>query len=206
LEEYAEAEKAYRQAIELREKLADDFPKAPDHRREIAGHYDDLGNLLDATGQNAEAEQIYRRSVAVREQLAKDSPGEARDRRDLAWLLANCPNQQLRNPDRSVTLAKEAVELAPRGGDCWRTLGVAHYRAGDWQAAVTALNKATELRSGGDSAEWFVLAMAQWQLGDKQQARFWYDRAVRRMDEKHSRDEQLRRWRAEATALLEGER
>jgi hypothetical protein len=79
---------------------------------------------------------------------------------------------------------------------------VAHYRASDWKAAVAALNRATEFRGGGDSAEWFFLAMAHWQLGDKQQARSWYDRAIRWMDEKQPRDERLRRWRAEAAALV----
>jgi serine/threonine protein kinase/Flp pilus assembly protein TadD len=203
LEEYAKADKAYRQAIALCEKLADDFPKVPDHHREIASLADELGNLLDLTGHDAEAEKVYRRTLAVREKLVKDFPGQARDRRDLAWFLANCPNRRLRNPDRAVSLAREAVGLAPRGGDCWRTLGVAHYRAGDWQAAVTALNRATGLRSGGDSAEWFFLAMAHWQLGEKQQARAWYDRAIQWMNANQPRDETLRRCRAEAAALLD---
>jgi serine/threonine protein kinase len=202
LEEYAEAENAYRQAIAVREKLAEDFSKVPDQRRELAGNYNELGNLLHTTGQEAEAEKVYRRTLAVREKLRNDFPGEARDRRDLAWFLANCPAPEFRNPDRAVSLAKEAVELAPEGGDCWRTLGVARYRANDWKGSVAALKKATELRSGGDSAEWLLLAMAHWQLGDKQQARSWYDRAIRWMDEKQPRDEKLRRWRAEAGALL----
>jgi serine/threonine protein kinase/Flp pilus assembly protein TadD len=205
LEEYAEAEKAYRQAIALREKLAEDFPKVPDHRRELAHNYYDLGNVLHATGQDAEAEKVYRRTLDLGEKLVNDFPEEAWDRRDLALFLANCPARQLRNPDRAVSLAREAVGLAPRGGDCWRTLGVAHYRAGDWKAAVTALQKATEIRSGGDSAEWFLLALAHWRLGDKQQGRAWYDRAIRWMDKNRPRDENLRRWRAEATALFEGE-
>jgi serine/threonine protein kinase/Flp pilus assembly protein TadD len=203
MEEYAEAEKAYRQVIALREKLAGDFPKVPDYRRELAGNYNELGNLLDMTSQVAEAETAYRRTLALREKLKNDFPAEARDRRDLAWFLSNCPAQQFRNPDRALSLAKEAVELAPEGGGCWRTLGVARYRAGDWKAAIAALNKATELRSGGDSAEWFFLAMANWQLGDKQQARSWYDRAIRWMDENQPRDENLRRWRAETAALLQ---
>src|SRR5262249_10298251 len=93
------------------------------------------------------------------------------------------------------------VLLAPEGGNCWLTLGMAHYRAGDWRAAVAALNKATELRSGGDSSEWFLLAMAHWQLGDKLQARSWYDRAIRWMAEKQPRDEKLGRGRAKAGAL-----
>src|SRR5258708_24566986 len=31
----------------------------------------------------------------------------------------------------AVELAKKAVDLAPRAGDFWNTLGVAHYRAAD---------------------------------------------------------------------------
>ena len=190
------------EAIGVRELLAEDFSKVPDQRRDLAGNYNELGNLLHMAGQDAEAEKVYRRTLAVREKLRNDFPGEARDRRDLAWFLANCPAPEFRNPDRAVSLAKEAVELAPEGGDCWRTLGVARYRANDWKGSVAALKKATELRSGGDSAEWLLLAMAHWQLGDKQQARSWYDRAIRWMDEKQPRDEKLRRWRAEAGALL----
>ncbi len=33
------------------------------------------------------------------------------------------------------------------------------------------------LRDGGDCGDWFFLAMVQWQLGDKAQARQWYDKA-----------------------------
>jgi serine/threonine protein kinase/Flp pilus assembly protein TadD len=203
-EEYPEAEKAYRQAADLIEKLAEDFPKVPDHRRELAQMLNDLGNMLNAAGQDAEAEKAYGRALDLGEKLVNDFPGNAWDRRDLAWFLANCPARQFRDPDRAVSLAKEAVELAPKGGDCWRTLGAAQYRAGDWNSAIAALKRATENRSGGDSAEWFFLAMAYWRLGDKQQARAWYDRAVRWMDEHQPRDEKLRRCRAEAAAVLEG--
>src|SRR5262249_34461512 len=159
-------------------------------------NYNDLGNLLNARGQDAEAEKAYRKALDLGEKLVSDFPGDAWDRQNLAWFLANCPARQFRDPDRAVRLAKEAVELAPKGGECWRTLGAAQYRAGDWDAAMAALTRATEFRSGGDSAEWFFLAMAYWRSGDKQQGRAWYDRAVRWMDEHQPRDEKLRRCRA----------
>lgn len=202
-EEFARAEAAYRQALAHREKLAEDFPKVPKYRSDLAGDVNALGDLLSVTGRGADAEQAYRHTLVVREKLVSDFPGDAYYRRDLAWLLANCPAQPLRNPDRAVTFAKEAVALAPKGGDCWRALGVAHYRAGNWKAAVAALTRAMELRSGGNSAEWFFLAMAHWQSGDKQQGRAWYDRAVHWMDENRPRNETLRLLRAEATDLLE---
>ena len=63
---------------------------------------------------------------------------------------------------------------------------------------MDALQKACELRAGGDSVDWFFLAMARWQLGDKEQAVAWYDRAVQWMEKNQPRNEELIRFRAEA--------
>ena len=85
-------------------------------------------------------------------------------------------------PSRAVALARKAVELEPKNWAYRNTLGAAQYRAGDWKAAIAALEKSMELRKGGDSNDWFFLAMAHWQLGEKDKAREWYDRAVQWMD------------------------
>jgi hypothetical protein len=79
---------------------------------------------------------------------------------------------------------------------------VAYYRAGDWKAAIAELEKSMELGAGGGPADWLFLAMAQWQNGDKNQARHWYDKAVNGMDKGKSQDDELQRFRAEASALL----
>ena len=55
---------------------------------------------------------------------------------------------------------------------------------------------------GGDSAQWFCLAMAHWQLDNKDEARKWYDRAVAWMDKNQPNDEELSRFRTEAAELL----
>ena len=83
----------------------------------------------------------------------------------------------------------------------WNILGVAQYRNGDWKAAVEALMKAVHLRRGGNSEDFFFLAMAHWQLDEKDKARAWYDRAVTWMDKNKPQDEELKRFRAEATDL-----
>jgi tetratricopeptide (TPR) repeat protein len=100
-------------------------------------------------------------------------------------------------------LARKAVERGAKPGPYWNTLGVAHYRAGNWKAAIEALTRSMELRKGGDGNDWFFLAMAHWQLGDKPQARSWYDKAVRWMEKNQPGNEELVRYRAEAAALLE---
>src|SRR5262249_39085450 len=82
------------------------------------------------------------------------------------------------------------------------TLGLAHYRAGDWKEAVAVLEKSMRFRQGGDGLEWFFLAMAHWRLCRQEEAREWYDRAVRWMDKDAPQNEAMRRFRAETEALL----
>ena len=58
------------------------------------------------------------------------------------------------------------------------------------------------MNRGGDSSDWFFLAMACWQMGRREDARRWYRQAVAWM-EKHAReDAELLRFRAEAAHLL----
>jgi tetratricopeptide (TPR) repeat protein/serine/threonine protein kinase len=120
-----------------------------------------------------------------------------------SWELANDLDDQKRDPVRAVTLTKEAVDLTPASSGAWRQLGAAQYRAGNWKESLTALQKSMELRKGGDSFDWFFLAMAHWQLGEKGKARDWHDRAAQWMDKNQPKNEELRRFRAEATELLE---
>jgi tetratricopeptide (TPR) repeat protein len=124
---------------------------------------------------------------------------------DLAWLLATCPDPKFRNAARAVELMKKDVEMYPKSGASWNTLGVAHYRAGDWKAARTALHKSMDLRQGGDAFDWFFLTMAHWQQGESDEARKWFDQAVAWMDKNQPENEELRRFRAEAEELLKKE-
>jgi hypothetical protein len=59
-----------------------------------------------------------------------------------------------------------------------------------------------QLGKGGSSFDLFFLAMGHWQRDEKDKARVWYDQAVTRMDKNSPQNEELKRFRAEATALL----
>ena len=58
------------------------------------------------------------------------------------------------------------------------------------------------LSQGGDATDWFFLAMAHERLGAKDKARQCYAKAIAWMDKNKPQDEELRRFRAEAAALL----
>jgi WD40 repeat protein/serine/threonine protein kinase/tetratricopeptide (TPR) repeat protein len=128
---------------------------------------------------------------------------------DLAWLLATCPEPKIRKPQQAVELANAAVTRMPREGTFWNTLGVAHYRAGDWKAAVAAFDKSMEFRAGGDAFDWLFLAMVHEKLGNRDEARKRYDQAVQWLEKNGPMltktpqwADELRRFRAEAEEVL----
>ena len=60
-----------------------------------------------------------------------------------------------------------------------------------------------ELSEGGNSNDWFFLAMAYWQLGKPDEAHEWYDKAVEWMETKAKDNVDLCRFRNEAEELLQ---
>jgi serine/threonine protein kinase/uncharacterized protein HemY len=138
-------------------------------------------------------------------ELLREAAPKTRDNPEaqnyLAWVLANFPDARLRDPALAVQLAESATRRQPRVPTFWTTLGMARYRAGDWPAAVDALERSLRLRKEGDPFAGLFLAMAHWQNGDKDQARKWFQQGVEwmRNDPQH---EELPRYRAEAAELL----
>jgi hypothetical protein len=92
---------------------------------------------------------------------------------NLAWDLATNADLRSRSPQLALHLATKAVEQAPQVGEIWSTVGVVRYRVRDWNAAPAALTKSMQISGGDDCTDWFFLAMAHWQRGDKVQAKQW---------------------------------
>ena len=154
------------------------LPVGPRVSEECALDYMRLGISLVTAGQAAEADIAFQKA-------SESAPQDASLHNEPGLAFGHLPpDAKLRDPGRAVQLAKRAVELAPNESAYWNTLGAAQYRAGELeQARVEALKKSMELRTGGyTSNDWFFLAMAHWQLGDKDEARKWYDQAVEWME------------------------
>jgi tetratricopeptide (TPR) repeat protein len=198
----------YRQALEFSEKLAAQFPRIASHHLHAAHWHNALGALATAAGRAPEATDAYRQAAAHYRAVLEVNGSHLASLNNLARLLANCPEAQVRDTKDAVQLAKRAVDSSPGTAYVWNTLGLAHYRAGDWKAAVAALETSMQLYAGRSENErresfgTFLLAMAHWQLGDKEAARQWYDRAEEWMEKHRPKDEDLRRFQAEAEALL----
>jgi tetratricopeptide (TPR) repeat protein len=144
-------------------------------------------------------------------EAVKQSPKTARTLNNSAWFLATCEELQFRDPPRAVELAEKAFKTEPEG-NWWNTLGVALCRVEEWKKAIEALQTADEFDQGQARVDLdpdkttghngFFLAMAHWQLGNKDEAKKWYQRAVRYMDKHDARNEELGRFRAEAEELF----
>ncbi|MBI1913560.1 MAG: tetratricopeptide repeat protein [Planctomycetes bacterium] len=197
------------EALNLRQEvLASSKCKFGIDHPETLRNMNNLANSYEAVGRNADALKLREETLALRKaKLGPDHPDTLWSMNGLAWLLATSPDAKFRDPKRALELAKKAVELAPnsslpKDGAIWNTLGVCYYRSGKFKASIEALEKSMNLRKGGDSFDWFFLAMACWQLGRKEEGRQWYDKGVVWMDKNQPRNDQLRRFRAEAAEVL----
>jgi tetratricopeptide (TPR) repeat protein len=157
--------------------------------------YARLGQVLHAIGQLDESEAAWEESLRV-------GPVNPDRINYWAWCLAAPSNPRLRDPTRAIELAKKAIEVTPGNGDYWSTLGVAEYRAGQWQSAIASLIKSSELKKGNETIDLLFLAMAHWRLGHRDEGRQWYDKAVAWMDEHETENDAIVQFRAEANELL----
>jgi tetratricopeptide (TPR) repeat protein len=145
---------------------------------------------------------LHRQALEDYDRMGELAGTDANFLNNLAWHLATAGEPALRDPARAVRWASEAVSLKPEVRSYQNTLGVARYRAGEYQAAISALETSMKLGGGGDSFDWFILAMVYCQLGDIDEARRWQGRAIEWMDSQTSADDELLRFRAEAEELL----
>jgi tetratricopeptide (TPR) repeat protein len=202
LGEPTQAKELLRKAIAVFEGLASDFPENPDYQAELAAAHVPLGEILAGEGRSEEAADVFRSAVRIFDR-AMQRHGTARVASHYAELLATCVDERFRDPIRAVEVAKRGLDLAPQAGNLRQVLGVAYYRKGCWKDCIAALERSMQLRSAGDPFDWFFLAMAHGQLGDRARARHWYDKALAALHPDTRADEPLGRARDEAKTVLE---
>ncbi|HMF13901.1 MAG TPA: tetratricopeptide repeat protein, partial [Gemmataceae bacterium] len=171
------------------------YTKALEVKADFVPAWSDRGIAYFKLGQWVQARDDFAKVIEL-------DPKSAWAHNEQAWLLATCPEVKVRDPQRAIALAEEALAMRPDDGNYWNTLGAARYRAEDWRGAVAALVKSLNLRQGRDLSDWFFLAMAHWRLDRKETARQWFVHALDQMERTAPDDEQLKRFRAEAAALL----
>ncbi len=108
------------------------------------------------------------------------------------------------NPAQIAGLAEVAVNYLPAEARYWRTLGLAHYRAGDWRQSVQSLTTSlAKARPDEDqAATMFCLSMACRRLGQYAESQSWFKKGAKLAAAEKTEDPQTKRLEAEAAALL----
>ena len=182
---YRKGRENYRQAIRIYEEISARSPGYIWLRTGLIATLQEYAGLLTASEDAVEADVSIRRALEVANALIgnKDA-GQPCFRHGLVDPLNRLSRGLVRRPARpgdaslAVRLARQAVDWEPAEAALWNTLGIAYYRAGDWSAAESALQKSVDLKGGGDAADCFCLAAIQHHHGDITQANQCYDRAV----------------------------
>ena len=167
-----------------------------------------LGTTHWGNHEYAEAKAAYERGIELERSLG-DKPNRPPNRinlamveNNLAWLLVTRPDPEPGDAEKAVEAAQNALSKSPTDGNYWNTLGTAHYRAKNWQAAKDALLRSMELRGDGDGYDWIIFSLVYAQTGRKDRAMDWYEKAVRWRGDFRSWDQEFYRFEMEAAKLL----
>jgi tetratricopeptide (TPR) repeat protein len=190
-----EAEQTIREAVAIWVELCSQYPGRPSYHDSLAIGQAALLMVLEPGGQSREAQDLAGK-------LQETQPDNVHAHARMAWVLANCPEEKLRDPRRAIQLASKAVELEAERAVHWRALAVACWRAGALPETLIALDKARALTGRDDGFELFLRALASWQLGDKEPARRARDAAVNWTRQHRPEDPELRRLRRETEDLI----
>jgi eukaryotic-like serine/threonine-protein kinase len=198
---YEESGKEFLSAIEGLESLMQRHPDDPSYRRDAAFAFQSFGLMHWKNGKSEEARAAFERAMKLWRELTS-SAGESESFYRFAWFLVMCPDVQLRDAGRALELARYALEKSPRNPTYLNALGGAYYRQADWPMCISSLRQAMEQRREGNAYDWFFLAMAQWQTGEKENARTSFQRGAEWMEKNCPEKADLKLLRAEAEQLL----
>jgi eukaryotic-like serine/threonine-protein kinase len=184
-----------KKAIGFQRSTAQKNPSNPELSRFLCLEYWLLAKLLIEEGKADRAHSLLQEVT----QSCTDLPGLLND---LAWFMVRESRAPVGDFSLALQMAKQAVSQNSDNGNFWNTQGVAHYRMGQWQDAISALTHARTLHKDQDCTDFFFLAMAHWQAGDKATARQWYQKAEAVIPKNGLNNQEIRSSQEEAAKLL----
>jgi tetratricopeptide (TPR) repeat protein len=118
--------------------------------RSVSIGHQNVGLIAEALGDFETALAEFRNCVEAREKLCEAVPNSDTLKRDLAyidkrlaWLLATCPSDELRDGDAAVRYGERGCELTDyEQTDALQKLAAAYAEAGDFAKAIETQQKA----------------------------------------------------------------
>jgi DNA-binding beta-propeller fold protein YncE len=106
--------------------------------------------------------------------VAQTSPEDPSALNNLAWELVKLPGGEMSGYRKALRYSEEACQLEPKNGNLLTTLGVAYYRAGNYEKALDVLARSDKINAlkdkGSRPTDLAFLAMAHQQLRHAQEA------------------------------------
>jgi tetratricopeptide (TPR) repeat protein len=146
-------------------------------RREVVGlvreQFDQLllrSEVLASLQRNPFLDAADRTLASELVQTHKDNPEQLNS---AAWQVVKSPGRDRDTYARAVRQAEAAVQAAPGDGIILNTLGVAHYRLGEYARALEVLERSEKLnatKDGSEPTDLAFLAMSRHRLGQVEQA------------------------------------
>jgi hypothetical protein len=103
--------------------------------------------------------------------LARSWPESARALNSRSWTVARKPGGDPAEYQRAVRHSEKACEYEPDNSDFLNTLGVAQYRAEQYERALSTLTRSNQLNGNWQPADLAFLAMALHRLGRTETSR-----------------------------------
>ncbi len=132
-----ESEAIFRQALQLWERLAADFPAEHWYGHELAYTLDSLGWLMQDTAHRPEkAEPFFRRAMSDHEKLAAEDPSRAQEHRERLARSGRYLGDVLVQQGKHAAAAEIANQMArasPDAGESFREAGVLLDRSRRWR-------------------------------------------------------------------------
>jgi tetratricopeptide (TPR) repeat protein len=130
---------------------------------------------------------------------------------EASWAVVRKPSADASAYRLALRQAEEACRLAPDNGDLINTLGVAQYRAGQYQPAVETLAQSERLNAkrfqGSIPSDLAFLAMAHHRLGQTEKALDYLNRLRETMKKpRWTQNEEAQGFVGEAETLVQGPR
>jgi serine/threonine protein kinase len=193
-----EAVRIYQQALDLSRRV-----RGQDHPTTLLLEMN-LAISFEYLGRDEEGIKHKIREVDGRRRIFGEEHGYTLEAVHQLWeTVRRLSAGQGGGPVRAVELTQAITNAEPQSGAAWTALGMARYEAGQWKPALEATEKSVASRKDSSLHDWLLLSMVHSRLGNKDEARRWYDQAVRWIEkDENPSDKRWANYRAEAEKLL----
>lgn len=190
----AGAVKGFEEAIATLKAAVDKDAKTPRYADHLAMAWTQLGQIHTAAGQSQPARDAFQSAITIRQDLVKNFKGSPLYQDSLAWLLATCPVEELRNAKEAVALSQLTTQLFPDSPQHWLTHGAGQLQLGDPASGLSSLDKSLNLRGRDEGLTLALKSIAAARLKQSDPAQKSLAAAQAWQQAQKPADEELARW------------